>query len=309
MFGNKKNKIIKEQRRILLAQITENKEGFDADVTQMEESGKRIQADISQVIDNSSSLVEHAMLNIDEESKLLQTMDVLSENLKTAAEAYDNLRLLIGKQLEATTALVEENKHYTSPAKYLSEVPGNLRAASVSYTGQLLQMEEDGRRMSVLALNAAIEAGRMGEEGKQFVAASEEIRQTALEFEKKAVVMREELEHSQERIAELEDIVGRLVALMKENNMGTTRLLKKCQESSRAMEKAAMRNFSEEMILVRDKVVGLRNLDEEIAKCGERNKIQLGDVQEEVLSQENQLKELESDISYMLDLLGNVQAD
>ncbi len=309
MFGNKKNKIIKEQRRILLAQITENKEGFDADVTQMEESGKRIQADISQVIDNSSSLVEHAMLNIDEESKLLQTIDVLSENLKTAAEAYDNLRLLIGKQLEATTALVEENKHYTSPAKYLSEVPGNLRAASVSYTGQLLQMEEDGRRMSVLALNAAIEAGRMGEEGKQFVAASEEIRQTALEFEKKAVVMREELEHSQERIAELEDIVGRLVALMKENNMGTTRLLKKCQESSRAMEKAAMRNFSEEMILVRDKVVGLRNLDEEIAKCGERNKIQLGDVQEEVLSQENQLKELESDISYMLDLLGNVQAD
>ena len=309
MFGNKKNKIIKEQRRILLAQITENKEGYDADVTQMEESGKRIQADISQVIDNSSSLVEHAMLNIDEESKLLQTIDVLSENLKTAAEAYDNLRLLIGKQLEATTALVEENKHYTSPAKYLSEVPGNLRAASVSYTGQLLQMEEDGRRMSVLALNAAIEAGRMGEEGKQFVAASEEIRQTALEFEKKAVVMREELEHSQERIAELEDIVGRLVALMKENNMGTTRLLKKCQESSRAMEKAAMRNFSEEMILVRDKVVGLRNLDEEIAKCGERNKIQLGDVQEEVLSQENQLKELESDISYMLDLLGNVQAD
>ena len=309
MFGNKKNKIIKEQRRILLAQITENKEGFDADVTQMEESGKRIQADISQVIDNSSSLVEHAMLNIDEESKLLQTIDVLSENLKTAAEAYDNLRLLIGKQLEATTALVEENKHYTSPAKYLSEVPGNLRAASVSYTGQLLQMEEDGRRMSVLALNAAIEAGRMGEEGKQFVAASEEIRQTAIKIKKKAVVMREELEHSQERIAEREDIVGRLVALMKENNMGTTRLLKKCQESSRAMEKAAMRNFSEEMILVRDKVVGLRNLDEEIAKCGERNKIQLGDVQEEVLSQENQLKELESDISYMLDLLGNVQAD
>ena len=309
MFGNKKNKIIKEQRRILLAQITENKEGFDADVTQMEESGKRIQADISQVIDNSSSLVEHAMLNIDEESKLLQTIDVLSENLKTAAEAYDNLRLLIGKQLEATTALVEENKHYTSPAKYLSEVPGNLRAASVSYTGQLLQMEEDGRRMSVLALNAAIEAGRMGEEGKQFVAASEEIRQTAIKIKKKAVVMREELEHSQERIAEREDIVGRLVALMKENNMGTTRLLKKCQESSRAMEKAAMRNFSEEMILVREKVVGLRNLDEEIAKCGERNKIQLGDVQEEVLSQENQLKELESDISYMLDLLGNVQAD
>ena len=115
--------------------------------------------------------------------------------------------------------------------------------------------------------------------------------------------MREELENSKERIAELEDVVGRLVALMKENNMGTTRLLKKCQESSKAMEESIMRDFSNDMILIRDKVVGLRNLDEEIAKCGERNKIQLSDVQEDVTSQKNQLAELESDISYMLDLL------
>lgn len=304
MFGNKKNKIIEEQNRALLAQMAEKKEGFDADVAQMEEAGKRIHADICQVMENSNSLVEHAMLNIEEESKLIHTIDDFSRELKTAVDEYDNLRTLIEKQLEATTTLVEENKHYTSPAKYLSEVAGNMRTASTAYTEQLLQMEEDGRKMSVLALNAAIEAGRMGEGGKQFVAASEEIRQTAISFEKKAANMREDLDKAKERIAELEDIVGRLVALMKENNMGTTRLLKKCQESSKAMEESTMRDFSNDMILIRDKVVGLRNLDEEIAKCGERNKIQLSDVQEDVSSQKNQLAELESDISYMLDLLG-----
>lgn len=303
MFGNKKNKIIEEQNRALLAQLVEKKEGFDADLAQMEEAGKRIHADICQVMENSNGLVEHAMLNIEEESKLIHTIDDFSRELKTAVDEYDNLRTLIEKQLEATTTLVEENKHYTSPAKYLSEVSGNMRTASTTYTERLMQMEEDGRKMSVLALNAAIEAGRMGEGGKQFVAASEEIRQTAMSFEKKAASMREELENSKERIAELEDIVGRLVALMKENNMGTTRLLKKCQESSKAMEESAMRDFSNDIILIRDKVVGLRNLDEEIAKCGERNKIQLSDVQEDVSSQKNQLAELESDISYMMDLL------
>ena len=303
MFGNKKNKILEEQNRALLAQLAEKKENFDADVAQMEETGKRIHSDICQVMENSNSLVEHAMINIDEESKLIHTIDDFSKDLKTAVDEYETLRSMVEKQLEATTALVEDNKHYTSPAKYLSETPGNMRTVSTAYTEQLLQMEEDGRKMGVLALNAAIEAGRMGEGGKQFVAASEEIRQTALSFEKKASSMREELENSKERIAELEDVVGRLVALMKENNMGTTRLLKKCQESSKAMEESIMRDFSNDMILIRDKVVGLRNLDEEIAKCGERNKIQLSDVQEDVTSQKNQLAELESDISYMLDLL------
>lgn len=303
MFGNKKNKIIEEQNRALLAQLTEKKEGFDADVAQLEEAGKRIHSDICQVMENSSSLTEHAMLNIEEESKLIHSIDDFSKELKTAVDEYDTLRTMVEKQLEATTALVEENKHYTTPAKYLSETPANMRSASAAYTQKLLEMEEDGRKMSVLALNAAIEAGRMGEGGKQFVAASEEIRQTAMSFEKKAAGMREELENAKERIAELEEVVGHLVALMKENNMGTTRLLKKCQESSKAMEESAMRDFSDDMILIRDKIVGLRNLDEEIAKCGERNKIQLCDVQEEVTTQKKHLAELESDISYMLDLL------
>jgi len=303
MFGNKKSKIIEEQNRAFLSQMAEKKEGFDADLAQIEEAGKRIHTDICQVMENSNSLVENAMLNIEEESKLIHAVDDFSRELKQAVEEYMGLKELIEKQFEATTALVEENKHYTTPAKYLTETPANMRSVSKNYIQELETMEEDGRRMGVLALNSAIEAGRMGEIGKQFVAASEEIRQYAIAFEKKAVSMREELERSESRIDELEEIVGRLVALMKENNMGTTRLLKKSQETKKAVEQSSMREFSEDMIQLRDKVVGMRNLDEEIAKCGERNKIQLSDIQEDVQSQKQQLAELESDISYMFDIL------
>lgn len=303
MFGNKKSKLIEEQNRALLAQMAEKREAFDADFAQVEEAGKRVHTDICQVMENSSELAEHAMCNIEEESKLIHSIDELSAELQKAATEHETLRVMIEKQLEATIALVEENKHYTTPAKYLTEATGTMRSVDKNYVSRLEEMEEDGRKMGVLALNAAIEAGRMGESGKQFVAAAEEIRQNALDFEKKAVTMREEILASQEKITELEEVISHLMSLIKESNMGTTRLLKKSQEADKAMEASIMRNYAEDMIQLRDKVIGLRNLDEEIAKCGERNKLQLADIQEDITSQKHQLAELESDMSYMFDIL------
>lgn len=305
MFGNKKSKIAEEQNKTFLEEISGRKEYLNTDIEQLAEAGKRLEADISQVLENSTGLVDNALLNIEEEAKTIHTIDELSQEIKGAAAEFEKLCKLVEKQYDGTIALVEENKHYTTPAKHLTETPGNMRTVSNSYIRQLSEMEEDGRKMSVLALNAAIEAGRIGESGKSFVMASEEIRQTALSYEKKAADMREELERSQVRITELEEVVNRLVALMKENNMAATRLLKKGQETYKAVQTSTMRDFSEDMILIKDKVVGMRNLDEEIAKCGERNKIQLNDIQEDVLLQKNQLAELESDISYTFDILGD----
>ena len=302
MFGNKK-KILEEQNRNLLAQLSEKRESFETGVTEIEETGKRIHTDLCQVMENSQELVEHAMVNIEEESKMMFYIDDFAKDLKNAVDNYEALRILLEKQLEAITSLVEDNKHVTTPAKHLQETPANMKAEAESYLRRLEEMEEDGRKMGVLALNAAIEAGRMGESSKQFVSAAEEIRQTALSFEKKAVTMREELAEANGRIAELEEVIARLLSLTKESNMGVTRLLKKNQEISQAVANSGMRDFSNDMIELRDKIVGLRNLDEEIAKCGERDKIQLSDVQEDVANQKKQLAELESDISYMLDMI------
>ena len=302
MFGNKK-KILEEQNRNLLAQLSEKRESFETGVTEIEETGKRIHTDLCQVMENSQELVEHAMVNIEEESKMMFYIDDFAKDLKNAVDNYEALRILLEKQLEAITSLVEDNKHVTTPAKHLQETPANMKAEAESYLRRLEEMEEDGRKMGVLALNAAIEAGRMGESSKQFVSAAEEIRQTALSFEKKAVTMREELAEANGRIAELEEVIARLLSLTKDSNMGVTRLLKKNQEISQAMVNSGMRDFSNDMIELRDKIVGLRNLDEEIAKCGERDKIQLSDVQEDVANQKKQLAELESDISYMLDMI------
>lgn len=300
MFGSKKNKL-EDQINEIFSEIKEQRAVFEARVLQVEDSGKGLHKDVCQVMDESNELVNHAMLNIDEEAALIHTIDDFSRELSVAVAEYSAITELISKQLQSVMNLVEENKHYTSPAKYLTEAPGTLKQSCESYENMLDEMAENGRKMSVMALNAAIEAGRMGESAKQFVAASEEIRQTALSYEKSAQAMKEEVLSSKARIAELEEVIHHMVALTKESNMGAARILKKSQETQKLVEQSTMRDFSEDMILIRDKVVGMRNIDEEIAKCGERNKLALSDVSEEVLNQKNMVVELESDISHLFD--------
>ena len=60
-------------------------------------------------------------------------------------------------------------------------------------------------------------------------------------------------------------------------------------------------DFSEDMIQIRDKIVSIRNLDEEIAKNVERNKIQLSDIQEDIHKQKQEIAEIESDLLHLLD--------
>ena len=300
MFGNKKNKL-EEQIKEVFSQIMEQREVFEHTVAQIEEGEKRVYTDVSQVLENTNELARYAMLNIEEESELVHAIDDFSKDLRVAAEEYVQVTQLAQQELESIMELVDANKHFTSPSKYLTEAPAALKLENASYQKQLDEMAEYGRQMGVMALNAAIEAGRMGENGKQFVSASEEIRQTALNYEKAAISMKEELAASQSKIVELEETIHRMVALLKDSNMGTTRLLKKCQETNQVIQHASMRDFSDDMILMRDKVVAMRNLDEEIAKCTERNQIQLCDIQDEVQLQRQSVVELESDVSHVFD--------
>ena len=300
MFGNKKNKI-EEQIREAFSGIAGQRAQFENRVVQLTDGEKRIHGDVCQVMQNANDLVNHAMANVDEEAALVHTIDEFSKELRTAVADYHQVTELVAKELETVMNLVEENKHFTSPAKYLTEAPATIKQNYQSYNETLSEMAENGRQMGVMALNAAIEAGRMGDSAKQFVAVSEEIRQMASNYEKAALTMKDELADSKAKIEELEEMIHHMVALVKDSNVGTTKLFKKCQETNQAVKKSSMRDFSDDMILIRDKVVSLRNLDEEIAKCGERCKIQLSDVQEDVLQQKNAAAELESDLSYLFD--------
>jgi len=302
MFGSKRNK--NENRiREIFDRIYQQRVTFETSLTQVEDGRDRIYNDIEQVMTNTTQVVNNAMLNIEEESAMILTIDDFSRELKSSLDKYGNLQNEIVTQLKVAAALVEQNKHFTTPAKYLNEVPNTLKQSCESYEKQLDDMTEQGKRMGVLALNAAIEAGRLGESGKSFVLAAEEIRQNAVNCEKAAIAMKEEVEASREKIAELEETIQHLVSLMKDNNVGTAKLFKKCHETQTFMASSEIPDFSDDLIFLRDKVVNMRNLDEEIAKCGERNKIQISDIQEDMQNQKHEIAEMESDLLHLLDSL------
>ena len=301
MFGSKKNKY-EERIKNAFDRIYQQRVNFETSLAQVEEGKKRVYNDICQVMTNTDELASNAMLNIEEESSTIQQIDSFSKELRVAVDEYKQIYGEIENQTKVATALVESNKHFTTPAKYLSEVPAALNQNCQSYEKQLVVMEDYGKKMGVLALNAAIEAGRLGESGRQFVLAAEEIRQAAVSYEKAATTMKAEVEAAHIKVAEMEETIAHLISLLKDNNMGTAKLFKKCQETQKAIEKSSMRDFSDDLILIRDKVVNMRNLDEEIAKCAERNKIQLSDIQEDIQNQTHEMAEMESDLLHLLDL-------
>lgn len=300
MFGRRKNKR-KEQIQEAVAQVNQYRSDVETHMSSTKESEKQMQEDISQVMENTISMTEYATQNVEKETTLLHKMDIFSEEFETAMKDYQQIVELIKENYEAVTNLVDENKHYTTPSKHLTEISGKIKMQYHSYEERTEGLAERAREISIQAINTAVEAGRLGESGKKFVAASEDLRQMALDCEQSALSMKEELENSQKKIQELEEYVLRLVSLIKEGNVGTTRLMKKHMALQKAVEYSSMRAFSEDVIGMRDEVVAMRNLEEEMIKASERNKIQLNDVQEELQTQNKELSELESDLTNMFD--------
>ena len=300
MFGSRRNKI-KEQIKEIFIQMKHPREAFEQRMEFSVERETQIQEDFSQVMENTQAMIAYTTQSIEEETLLIHTMDILSKQLQTAMQEHQQIAELVKESHEAATNLVEDNKHYTTPSKYLTEVPGKLKQAYQSYEEQTESLATRAREMSVQALNVAVEAGRMGETSKKFVAASEDMRQMALECEKSAVAMKEELQASQERVQELEDYIVRLVALIKDGNVGTTRLMKKYMELHKAIDESSMRDFSEDIMYMRDKVIIVRNTEEELLKVSERNKIQLTDVQEEVQTQQQEFSQLKQELGVLFE--------
>lgn len=302
MFGNRKMKASVERNREIFLQIAEKSEGFDTQFTMVEEEGKQIRRDILHMIGMVKKLTEDTKANIQTEETLVYYADEFADFFQKNQENYEILKEFINRQLETSTFLVEENKHYTTPAKYLSMTPEILRKQNASYETHLNQMSELGKKMNVLALNAAIEAGRMGECGKSFVHVAEEIRQSVLSCEKEALILKEELMESQKQIAELEQIIQQLVKRMKATNKGTAKLFKKCQDTAEKAETISFYGFSEKMDEFQENLMAIYNREKEVLKNSDKCEMQLEDIEEVLKGQKYAISALANEVSYVFEL-------
>lgn len=300
MFG--RNKISQEEIERLknkinidngfFAEMEDQKDMFDASVAELAESYRQVAADVAQLSENMNNAITLASGNAEIENGLGAIINDYRERVQkkemqqqASDEAYHRL-------LDATTKLVDVNKHFTTPSKYISEFPSNYKAQNQSCRENLDQMEEFGKQMGVLSLQAAIEAGRLGEDGRQFVETAEDIRTYAANYDKVIAQTRLQLEQSDERLSELENQVHHLITLLKENNIATAKLMNLCQDAVNKSDALNHNSLMDDFIEIQNKMSTLRNADEEIVKSEERNRMQVDDLNEEFLAQQKNQKEI-----------------
>ncbi len=301
MFGNK-NKITSEQILEMRDRLESDKrfsqdvakaaEALDTSMAEIKESCDRTAEYANQVSENVASVAESAKSNIDVEASLIHSIDEYSESVSRMKADLDTLTGQVKAQNDEAMQLVDGNKHFTSPSKYLSELPQNMRETNQKYSGHIGKMSEYCKQMGVLALNSAIEAGRMGESGKAFVDSCEVIRTYATNYETEIGIMKEELAESNERIAYMEEQIRHLVSLLKENNIATARLMKQCGETNEFATRLNPGIDSDSLTELKKNVVDLKNAEEEILKSEERNRMQLEDMFTEIETQQKNQEEI-----------------
>lgn len=285
-----KNKINRDN--VFFAEMEDQKDMFDASVAELAESYRQVAVDVTQISENMNNAITLASGNTEIENNLGVIVNDYQQRVQEKELQQQAVDEDFHKLLDAMSGLVDANKHFTTPSKYISEFPSDYKAQNQSCRENLDQMEEFGKQMGVLSLQAAIEAGRLGEDGRQFVEAAENIRTYTVNYDKVIAQTREQLEQSDERLNELEKQVHYLITLLKENNIAISKMMKLCQDAVNKADTLSQNPLTDDFIEIQNKMSMLRNADEEIVKSEERNRMQTNDLNEEFLAQQNNQKEI-----------------
>lgn len=304
MFGGKREKALEEElasvrkenerKEDVLSGILAQKDEVLEQFARMTASRAQMEKDASQIKEYMESVFELAVNGEKTAGDIYSTI----VEAKNGAAGFDaNHSVFVGQmraQDECIMEIVENNKHFTTPMKYITEAQTVCREERQQLLERAGRMMDLSKNMSVLALNAAIEAGRMGEAGSRFITAAEEIRTFSENYEREAREMQAQLAQSEARNAELEEQVRHLNELLKENNISMSRLYKDSAQNMAAYEgsQVDIRNLIQEDVLGR--MDALRQAEQENAKSQEQMLERLDSVWSEIEEYKSSADELET---------------
>lgn len=296
MFGNKK-KLSQEEIQKLQDTLEEGKklvedfarcqEVLASDNEAIQKSREQMESDVDQAADHSREILEWSRMNATSAEELATVLEEKKQEAQTAYANYQEVCGQIEALLKDSQQAVEQNKHFTSPSKAIGDIPGELRTANQSYLEELDAMGDYGKQMSVLSLNAAIEAGRMGESGRGFVNAAEEVRGYARQYERSVTLLKEKITQSERKIDKMEESIHHIISLLKENNVATTKLMREAEKINKSMDGTMPVDLVEALESIKENVLAMKNHEDEIIKAEERNQIQFEDIKAEIENQQN----------------------
>lgn len=304
MFGGKKEKALEEalaaakdaaqKKQETLEQIMGQQDGVLEQFAHMTASRSQMERDLDQVKEH----MEHIAVLSENGNRVAGEIHGVMMQINNGVGTFDVNHGVFLEQVKAQNdkvmEIVENNKHFTTPMKYISETMPVLAEEQQKLHERAGRMKEFSKSMSVLSLNSAIEAGRMGETGAKFIAAAEEIRAFSEKYESEARELEEQLVASDAKIAELEEQVRHLNELLKENNISMGKLLKDSMQHTAVYEESQLHLRD----LISDTIIGkadaLQQSEKECVKVEERMLLQLNDAIDELKDQKESIDELEN---------------
>ena len=119
---------------------------------------------------------------------------------------------------------MEQSKHYTGLAKSVSEGSNKETSEIKRLMEQMSGLEKFTGTISALALQAAIDAGRLGDEGADFIRSAEQIRSLAEVFGGQLSDTLEQAENLQKEITEMSGQIHQFISLLKDNNRALSKM-------------------------------------------------------------------------------------
>ena len=147
-----------------------------------------------------------------ESQRLLDFNQRLLKRAEDAAEKQEELRTRQEQaQKEGEDAASEKP---VSLAKIIAPITTELSNGMDEMRKMLEDVVEIGKQMGVLSLNAAVEAGRMGESGRKFVQAAEEVREMSDHYQQTTATLAQQMQivgmKWQKSRGEIEEVEERL---------------------------------------------------------------------------------------------------
>jgi len=273
---------------------------YDSSVTQMEADLRQL----SENLDASGAIISENGKRL---SGVFEVLRAYSDSNASWQEEYSSFLKNCDQVYNDSVNAVENNKHFTGPSKAISEFSESMRRDLTEQDRELKMMTEFAKQMSVLALNAAIEAGRMGDEGKQFMTAAESIRSYSANYDASVRKMQEQLAATMKKTAELDDDIKRLIALLKDNNVAVSKLMKELsdvtKEGHRLFDEKQNRIFEELL----SATVEIHDKEGEVDRMEARNRMQIDDIVSEFTLQKKLIGEITGELNPIMDLTNKNQ--
>ena len=174
-------------------------------ISEMERGQRGLERQLEKVASAADSVSNASKQQLEKNQKLLQQAEEIAETqIKLRKEQ---------KQIQKESGKAEAKKPI-SLTKVIAPITAELSNGMEEMRKMLDDVVELGKQMEVLSLNAAVEAGRMGEGGRKFVEAAEEVRGLSDKYQQTTSTLAQQLQMVglkwQRSKGEIEEAEGRL---------------------------------------------------------------------------------------------------